>query len=411
MSILSGRGIANAFNQRWLAVAIFAIAICKLALLYMQLWAHFDAEDFSVYYSSGLLMRLGVDPYGFNIIPFAHQLGLNTRNSQATDPPTFLILVKSLASLPVRQAYWLWQAINLAALAASLYLLLSPRYSGLGKYYAITMAGIALLYLPVNNHITLGQSKLILLLLLAVMMRCMESGHDAAAGLSLALAGLLRVFPLLIMLYLLVQRRWRVLAYAAAGVAAGGLVTAAYLGIDYILNFVFALSFLTIKLWLVHPMNVSMNAFVSRMFWYAGIQNAVTIRGAVVLADLAVLYMAIRATKANEGDHDWSAFSLWVVAAVVLSPIAWFHDMVLLLLPFAQIASGAWRGTASARVIGLAIVSYFLAEIASATLNGPPGSAPVISQLQFASLMLLFAAVYWFNFDHAGAMDKGTIAA
>ena len=410
MAVIGWEGLARALNRRWLAITIFAIAIVKLVLLYLQLWRHFDAEDFSVYYSSVRLMRLGIDPYRFNIIPFAHHLGLNTRNSQATDPPTFLMLIRPLALLPVHQAYWVWQAINLMALAGSVYLLAAPRYSGLNSNVAIVIAGFALLYLPVNNHITLGQSKLILLLLLAVMMRCMESGRDAAAGFALSLAGLLRFFPLLLMLYLLVQRRWRVLVYTIAGLAAGGLVTLGYFGIHYLLTFSSSLGFLMIKFWCLHPMNVSINGFVSKIFWRAGIQNESIVRIAVASADLAVVYFAIAATKANRQDHDWAAFSLWVIAAVMLSPIAWFHDMVLLLLPLAQIASAAQHGAAGMRVIRLAAASFILAEIASIAEDAPRYAA-MIGDLQFLSVLLLFAAAYWFNFDRADAIGESTIAA
>lgn len=411
MAILSRKGLAKTFDQRWLAAGIFALGILSLAAPHLRLWTHFDAKDFSVYYTSSSLMRSGINPYRVDIIPFARELAVNTRGAEATDPPTFLMLIKPLSMLPVRQAYWIWQVINLAALAGALYLLLAPRFSGLTANFAMAMTGLALMYLPVNNHIVSAQSKLLLLLLLVVTIRCMERGRDVIAGFSLALAGLLRIYPMLLLGYLLVQRRWRTLAFTSIWLAVEAGLTLAYLGPGYMLDFLSSLGSLTVEFWRRHTTDISISAFVSRAAWSVGVNNEVAISAVVALADLALIYFMIKAATENDRDREWAAFALWVAGTVVLSPVAWLYDMVLMLIPLAQIASAIGRGAASNRVAILAVAAYVFAQAIDVPMIGSKTYPAAVPDIEFICLLATFAAAYWFNFDSVAPADQATMAA
>ena len=65
----------------------------------------------------------------------------------------------------------------------------------------------------------------------------MKRGHDPMAGGALAVATLLRAFPIAIAGYLILQLRWRALAYLAASLAIGLLLTAAFSGVHNTLSF------------------------------------------------------------------------------------------------------------------------------------------------------------------------------
>ena len=191
---------------------ILGLATAKIADLFYGLYQHFTPEDFSVYYASGFLLRHGVNPYGADLAATAHRLGLETGYiSQATDPPTFLLAFEPLTLMGIHRAYWVWQGINLTAFAGALVLLFAPRFSNLPKHLALTLAGLAMIYAPVGNNFAIAQNKVIVLFLLAAMMRCLERKHEGWAGIFLAIAGLMRVFPLLLGFYLILTKRWRAL--------------------------------------------------------------------------------------------------------------------------------------------------------------------------------------------------------
>src|SRR5208282_2996046 len=162
--------------------------------------------------------------------------------------------------------FWIWIAINFSALAVAMYLLLAHR-RGLDRRTAWLLAGLILMSAPVIQNFYWGQSQLIVLALLAVAMRAMERDRDGAAGLSIAIAALLRAYPLLLVGYFVFHRKWRAVAFAAAGISVGGFVTVAALGTTQTLSFVHGASWLTDNYLVNRVDNLSLGPFVSRTFW------------------------------------------------------------------------------------------------------------------------------------------------
>ncbi len=83
-------------------------------------------------------------------------------------------------------------------------------------------------------------------------------------------------------------------------------------------------------------------------------------RNAIAVVELAVFALTVSATASAGPDRGWWAFSLWIPAMILLSPIAEPHYLVLLMVPFAAIADAAARGDAEPRVIRAAIASYLV---------------------------------------------------
>jgi hypothetical protein len=262
-------------------------------------------------------------------------------------------------SLP--SGFWVWTALNVLALAASLGLLLGPR-SGLNYRTALMLIALTILYPPVSRHFVCSQNKLFTLLTLVLMMRCMEDGYDGSAGLLLALAGLTRLFPFVIGGYLLIRRRWRVILYAAAGSLLLGVITLAFMGAANSLSFFPSALVTSSQNWDIRR-NVSSVTLVSRMFWHSGYSGpAVEVLRitAVVISIVLVLTISTLATlrKSVAEDRDWPAFSLWIITSVMLFPSSKEYYLVMLLIPFAALAAAAAHGRASRRAIAMAAVSY-----------------------------------------------------
>ena len=59
--------------------------------------------DYSIYYSSALAMRQGMNPYTTDLTPLAHSLGFELdKINHATDPPTFVMCFVPLTLLAPR---------------------------------------------------------------------------------------------------------------------------------------------------------------------------------------------------------------------------------------------------------------------------------------------------------------------
>ncbi len=226
---VTARGLVGALTTPAILVILWAGVLLHGWTIFSAMRTRMRNFDFSIYYASALALHENLDPYTTDLESLGGGLGLEIDPIHyATDPPTFLLMIEPLALMPLRRAFWAWNGLNLAALIAAVILLLHG--SSLDTRLKWALAALALLYAPVGEHFFYGESKVLVLFLLAAMMRCMERRHDAAAGLILGFAGAIRGFPLLLAGYLFMQRRMRALVWTGAGLALCGLVTVALLG-------------------------------------------------------------------------------------------------------------------------------------------------------------------------------------
>jgi hypothetical protein len=361
-------------------------------------------EDFAVYYFSALEMRNGINPYSTNFARSARGNGLAIHSIEiCTDPPTFVAIFELLTYFPLHTAYLLWQAINLACMVGAVLLLLGSG-SGLSVSTCLTLTALTALYPPVASHLWFGQSKFPLLLLLVLMIRAMKRGNDSMAGVALAIATLLRAFPIAIAGYLILQRRWRALAYLATSLAIGLLLTAAFVGAHNTLSFFANIPGFSGHAAAAIQRDLAMNFFISRellaVYPYPGEVLNLTRIALIVAADFIVIVATTRVTlmlPARE-DPDYRLFSLWVATAVILLPIAWDYDLVLMLIPFSQLAIVTARREASRRAIAMAILSYLLLiwwEYVALSAN----------EFGFFSMITAYLSAYWLATDQPDAVS------
>jgi hypothetical protein len=215
--------------------------------------------------------------------------------------------------------------------------------------------------------------------------------------------------------YLLARRRWTVLGYTIAGVAAGVAITLLIAGPRLAVSFVRALSFVMDSRWMMRQVNVSLNAFVERGFVYVlkfplPPSAEIARRIATAIAEIAIVAFTYISTAAPTSDRDTDsrAFSLWVGATVLLAPTAWYHYLVLLFIPFAQLASAASAGRASNRSVWMAVASVMTLS-GALIVRGPligllsAGTLAAVREAPFASLVMAYVSAYWFVSDRIEA--------
>jgi energy-converting hydrogenase Eha subunit E len=359
-------------------------------------------EDFAVYYFSALEMRRGINPYTTNLTDTARASGFDIHAiALSTDPPTFVACFEALTYLPLRTAYLIWQALNLACLVIAVFLLIGAG-SGLTPSAALTLGALFLLYPPIASHFWFGQSKFPMLLLFVLMMRSMKRGRDSVAGFALAFATLIHVFPIVLSGYLVLTRRWRTLGWTIAALLIGALATIFFAGWANCLSFVLAIPSISSASWNEIQRDIAAQVFVTRqlrtVFQNADILFVIVRLILIVAIDTLIILATTMATLAlpARSDPGWRIFSLWVATAVILLPVAWDYDLVLMLIAFSQLAVCAARDEASRRAIAMAILSYALLlcwEYVSLSAN----------ELGFLSMLTAYLSAYWLARDQPDA--------
>jgi len=416
--------------------AVLAVAwICAVLILagaLTKMPGQWHRRDFSNYYESAWALRHGIDPYSADLTPIGDQLGLETGGLlHASETPPFLLCFEPLTWLRPRVAFWIWTGINFSALAIAMYLLLAHR-RGLSRRTAWLLAGLILMSAPVNLNLYWGQSQLIVLALLAGAMRAMERKREGTAGLLIAAAALLRAYPLLLAGYFVIRRKWRAVAFATAGIAAGLFVTVATVGFTQSLSFVHGALWLTDYSIVNRVDNLSLGPLVSRTWWaFTGTAPGSSAdwlrRAAIAVAGIVVLGMTIRATlaDANRRDPDWRVYSLWIATAIMFSPVAWHHYLLLLTIPFVQLVASAAQGRSRSRAVWMAALAYALSAVSLRVFNRfliPPPTdfqrtfpwlVRALEETSFVALLTGYVAAYWFATDHVRrvpATQEATVA-
>jgi hypothetical protein len=97
-------------------------------------------------------------------------------------PPTFILFFELLTLARPEIAYWIWTGLNLLILLAAVAVLLNEL--AIDGHIFVTFAALAILYEPVSENFFWSQAQIVLLLLLALNLRWVRSGNDAAAGIA-----------------------------------------------------------------------------------------------------------------------------------------------------------------------------------------------------------------------------------
>lgn len=210
------------------------------------------------------------------------------------------------------------------------------------------------------------------------------------------------------------------LTFLIAGFAIGGLATIAIIGTPTSIGFLKSINLVSSRTWLSSDSNLSLAAVISRGFWYffattpgsdAELARLLCVGG----ADLLALFLVARATLTSAPeDRDGRVLSLWIAASIALSPTAWFHYLLLMLIPFAEIASAIARGGAATRALWMAVASYLLAGIIASLLFVAGSNLKLVHLLLGLEVLCLWsalAATYWLATDPVqGSIGEGETA-
>jgi hypothetical protein len=334
------------------------------------------------------------------------QPGEGVMVSKNAHPPASVLLAVPFGLLDYPRATLIWNLLSLAAFAVSLVLL--ARDLGLRPPPWAILPAITLLLIcnPFRQQVNQGQFNLLLLLLMTGVWTAERSGRSALAGMLLGAATAFKLFPGFFFLYFLLRRRWTVVASGLAAIAMLSLVSVAVLGqetYDSYLREVFpAMS--TYRNWWS---NASLAGFWVKWFDSGAVSTisdprlpsyleplavrpAVALAGFVLSAGAVLISWAKAVFGARSQSQRDLAFGLTLTTMLVLSPIAWDHYFLLLLLPIAQLwialsTRPGGRLLLSMLLVGIWInpVDFWVAVMPRA--HAAPGTAALLLSLVVVS--------------------------
>jgi hypothetical protein len=257
-------------------------------------------------------------------------------------PPGSVLLGIPFSPFSYRAAHIAWNLLSLGALAVSIAIIARTlRVADQPRTWLLV--GFLILSGPLYEQLRHGQLNLVLLLLITGVWWAGRSERPGWAGTLLGVATAIKFLPGLLFLYFALRRQWYALVAGLASLLVTGLVTAAVLGLGAFESYLDT-ALPQVEEWRGDWLNASFPGLCYKLFdpgmkgrpveplVHAPLLSRCLI-GVGSLAILSVVALAIlRARSRRDCDV---AFGLTLVAMLLISPIAWEHYFLLLLLPLA----------------------------------------------------------------------------
>jgi hypothetical protein len=394
-------------------VALAALALGWLLLTWAGAWgsivhaARAGENDFFTFLDSCDQFQRGLSLYtSLRLVPGPDGPRPNHPN---LNHPVVTLLLLPLDTLPRETAFWVWDALGVAAYGAALALAaraLRLRLDAAGWLIVLTLAATApgVLY-----SLQLGQFGLLLALPVVAVWLLLRDGTATparvlAAGALTGVLLVLKPFLLPLLGLFLARRRWPGLGAAGATGVALSLLALPFVGIGAYRDWLAALHGVT---WYDHGLNVSLAGLLYRTIHPAP-PAFVTwlITGAVTLLGWAVISRAVECARLPD-----FTTGLLLTLSILGSPLGWLYYTPVL-IPAVLPLAAHWRTLAATpRRLFLAAGALLWAPYL-VLLLAPDAlwSQLTLRSLPLYGLALLAAAQYTPGHDIGGHLVAGSLA-
>jgi len=350
----------------WMTRAAAAIAfVAFMGTAFRAGWTQ-SSTDFPNYYTAAVLVRQGKPLRSFydwtwfakqmNYAGIEKQLGAYTPQT-----PLTMLPIVGLAALPVQDAKRVWLGVNLALLAAVVYML--ARATGISIEQVALLAFCGFGSLAAN--FLYGQYYVFLLFLITLSFYWLNRDYSTASGFLTGVAFGLKLYTGPLLFYFAAKRKWRsVSGMLIASLCAGALAVAMFGWGDVRYYFTHVLP-RTLEGGSIDPYNPgvpTISTLLRRLFMREPELNPnpalhapwlfFLARTAVQLGLLTITTLGVAWTKTSDYYRD---FAWFVILLVLLSTSTASYAFVLLLAPVALLLKNAslWK---SAYLVGTYIL-------------------------------------------------------
>lgn len=273
---------------------------------------------------------------------FSRELSDGRWEIRGNHPLPFYLLYTGLARLDFGTGYLvhLWLGVALYALGVVGLCLSTLPDRRLGLAMAALLAVACLVTGPGVDNLWLGQVGFVLSFALCMAFVLGVSGREVGAGVFLALAILLKLYPAVLALFYLRRGQWRVVASAAATLALSGLVAGGLWGFGHYANFLEWSAATGYRSVLSNQSLMGLLALILGEDATGPLKflNLVLLGGAV-----AGMLAAGRRWGGPSREAALLEYSAWVLVSMILAPLSWAHHHLALVLPLVGFAALALR--------------------------------------------------------------------
>jgi hypothetical protein len=320
---------------------LLAVIIVIIGVVFTAQMVNKPLSDWgNYYYGSNLLLKSEFnkdvyEPYKFNLL--IRQQGETEIFLNYTPIPPFTALFYT----PFQFTSSLNAKIIFCLLSALLFAIAVYRFTkflGVSSYWLLIIP-VALI-LPMRANIFFGQTYLLIIAMLMEGYISYQTDKKLLAGLLWSIAILLKLFPGIILLYLLFRKDFKMLGITLGFMSVLSVITAAVTGFGLNIEY-----FTEIMPRMLNneindtyaPSYQSMLVLLNKIFVYdkllnpaGAINNPFLFKTLNTLYSLTILYICAMFTIKKEGD-DFLKFSLWILAGLMITGYGSAYSLLLLI--------------------------------------------------------------------------------
>lgn len=284
--------------------------------------------DFSMYLTATHYFLSGYNPY-LAITPQVY-------------PPAFLYMMIPFALIPIHVARLLWTTLSLFSLFFSIHLLLKKQSLKLKIFLGL----VILQLFPVKFALAQGQINIFVFLGFVLIYHFYIHKKDFLAGFTLALIIIMKLNPLLLTLYFLILKKYRLLCYCFA--------TLLILNFAIDLSSVHHLTSFFVDATLIRSNNPPLGYYNQSLPALLGRFNLSFISN---LIGITLLFFSSFSFFKNP-THTYKYFVLFLLTILLISPITWQHYLFWSLPAFIYILRDSQK-----KYLLLTTVSFILINL------------------------------------------------
>ncbi len=251
-------------------------------------------------------------------------------------PPFVSILLFPFSLLSFHNAVILFMMITIVSMLCIIFLLLKS--GNISFIYFPLISFFIAAWPPFQVNLYLGQISILITLFVTLGWVFYKKGSDSISGIFIALATMIKFYPGLLLVYFLINKRYKALLSSLISIGVILMVTLIVTRYD-LFHFIFDVMPKDVAYWGTNIENLSINGFFSKLFLPMRTYGSTTVLTVFVspflknlffypAVGLLLIFVALKIRKYNND----LGFSLFLILALLLSPLCWNYYFTLLLI-------------------------------------------------------------------------------